>query len=159
MIITLLQDIDCGDQLLQAERTQLFSMKRYLEAQLGKVQVQLQLLSKARAQLTASIQERSRVTDLLCQSMTPSSQHNQSSTSLRSSSTKQIWNGNGRSGNSRNGLLSLVSSRSQSVLSGQAANGASTSSSTYRRHHAKTLSAPAATNTSNNHTVETVGEF
>lgn len=150
-----MQDVDCGDQLLEAERMHLFSMKRYLEAQLGRVQAQLQQLNKARAQLMASIQERSRVTDLLCQSMTPSSQYQSGSTSLRSSSTRQIWNGKGRNG------LPMASSRSQSVLLngfGHPANGISTGSFVRRRRHPQTLSAPA---TSGNYmyTAETVGEL
>ena len=58
-----------ADRLLMAERTHLLSLKRSLESQLRKVQQQLQVLSVARARLVAVIQERSRVTDLLCHSM------------------------------------------------------------------------------------------
>ncbi len=121
-------------------------MKKYLEAQLGRVQVQLQQLNKARAQLIASIQERSRVTDLLCQSMTPSSQF-QSSNSLRSSSTRHLWNGKGRSGSSLEGSVS------QSVM----LNGSGQGGSMHRRQHPKTLSAPA--NNSQYDGAVTVGEY
>lgn len=61
--------MDGADQLLLSERSHLLTLKKLLESHLGKVHVQLQELSKARARLTAVIQERSRVTDLLCQSM------------------------------------------------------------------------------------------
>lgn len=61
--------MDGPDQLLLSERSHLLSLKKLLEAQLAKVQSQLQELSKARARVSAAIQERSRVTDLLCQSM------------------------------------------------------------------------------------------
>ena len=61
--------MDGADQLLLSERSHLLSLKKILESHLSKVQMQLQELSKARARLTAVIQERSRVTDLLCQSM------------------------------------------------------------------------------------------
>ena len=61
--------MDGADQLLLSERSHLQTLKKLLESHLAKVQMQLQELSKARARLTAVIQERSRVTDLLCQSM------------------------------------------------------------------------------------------
>ena len=61
--------MDGADQLLLSERSHLLSLKKFLEAQLSRVQMQLQVLNKARARLSAAIQERSRVTDLLCQSM------------------------------------------------------------------------------------------
>lgn len=61
--------MDGPDQLLLSEREHLLSLKRLLETHLSKVQSQLQELCKARARLYAVIQERSRVTDLLCQSM------------------------------------------------------------------------------------------
>ena len=61
--------MDGADQLLLSERSHLLSLKQFLEAHLSKVQAQLQELSKERARLYAAIQERSRVTDLLCQSM------------------------------------------------------------------------------------------
>ena len=54
---------------LLEERTHLLSIKRSLEAELSKVHQQLQVLSVARARLAAIVQERSRVTDLLCHSM------------------------------------------------------------------------------------------
>ena len=60
---------DAADQCLLEERSHLLSVKRSLEAQLRKAQQQQQVLSVARAQLAAIIQERSRVTDLLCHSM------------------------------------------------------------------------------------------
>ncbi len=63
------QDTDHADRLLMSERTHLLSLKKSLEAQLRKVQQQLQVLNVARARLAAVIQERSRVTDLLCHSM------------------------------------------------------------------------------------------
>ena len=65
----LLQELDGADRLLTAERSHLLSLKRSLESQLRKVQQQLQILNVARARLAAVIQERSRVTDLLCHSM------------------------------------------------------------------------------------------
>ena len=61
--------MDGADELLLSERSHLLTLKKLLESHLAKVQTQLQELSKARARLTAVIQERSRVTDLLCQSM------------------------------------------------------------------------------------------
>jgi hypothetical protein len=61
--------MDGADELLLSERSHLLTLKKLLESHLAKVQMQLQELSKARARLTAVIQERSRVTDLLCQSM------------------------------------------------------------------------------------------
>ena len=61
--------MDGADQLLLSERSHLLTLKKLLESHLAKVQMQLQELSKARTRLTAVIQERSRVTDLLCQSM------------------------------------------------------------------------------------------
>ena len=64
-----LQELDGADRLLTAERSHLLSLKRSLESQLRKVQQQLQVLNVARARLSAAIQERSRVTDLLCHSM------------------------------------------------------------------------------------------
>ena len=48
------------------------SLKRSLESQLRKVQQQLQVLGTARARLAAVIQERSRVTDLICHSLASS---------------------------------------------------------------------------------------
>ncbi len=144
-----MQDTDCADQLLHAERSHLLSLKRSLEAQLNKVQIQLQQLNKARAQLTASIQERSRVTDLLCQSMTPSSQiqSQPSSTSMRPSSARQTWNSKVHSGHS------LRSSRSQSVVSHGCQSSRGRSSATPRKHHSKSLSAPTVS------TSATVGSY
>lgn len=63
------QTTDAADQLLMKERSHLLSVKRSLEAQLRKVQLQLQVLNTTRARLAAIVQERSRVTDLLCHSM------------------------------------------------------------------------------------------
>lgn len=63
------QEPDAADICLLGERAHLFSIKRSLEAQLSKTQQQLQILSVARAHLAAVLQERSRVTDLLCHSM------------------------------------------------------------------------------------------
>ena len=67
--VPLLQEMDGADRLLIAERSHLLSLKRSLESQLRKVQQQLQVLNIARARQAAIIQERSRVTDLLCHSM------------------------------------------------------------------------------------------
>lgn len=60
---------DYADQLLIAEHSHLLSLKRSLEAQLHKVQFQLHELNTARSRLAAVIQERSRVTELLCQAV------------------------------------------------------------------------------------------
>ena len=60
------QDADGADDLLVAERRHLLKLKRILEAQLRSVQKQLQVLDGARRRLTASLQERSRVLDLIC---------------------------------------------------------------------------------------------
>jgi len=51
---------------LTAERQHLLKLKRILEAQLRSVQKQLQVLDGARRRLTACLQERSRVLDLIC---------------------------------------------------------------------------------------------
>lgn len=64
-----LQEQDGGDKLLLSEKSHLISLKRSLEAQLQRVQMQLQELSVSRNRLAAAIQERSRVTDLLCNSI------------------------------------------------------------------------------------------
>ena len=63
------QEPDAADLCLLEEHAHLLSIKHSLEAQLRNVQQQLQVLSVARARLAAVIQERSRVTDLLCHSM------------------------------------------------------------------------------------------
>ena len=60
------KDLDGADDLLGAERKHLLKLKRILEAQLRSVQKQLQVLDGARKRLTASLQERSRVLDLIC---------------------------------------------------------------------------------------------
>jgi hypothetical protein len=60
---------DAADLCFLEEQAHLLSSKRSLEAQLSKAQQQLQVLSLARARLAAVLQERSRVTDLLCHSM------------------------------------------------------------------------------------------
>ena len=65
-----MQEPDAADLCLLEERTHLLSIKCSLEAQLSMVQQQLQVLSVARSRLAAIVQERSRVTDLLCHSMT-----------------------------------------------------------------------------------------
>ena len=67
--VPLLQEMDGADRLLIEERSHLLSLKHSLESQLRKVQQQLQVLNVARARQAAIIQERSRVTDLLCHSM------------------------------------------------------------------------------------------
>ena len=69
LILMHMQEMDGADHLLLSEHSHLLTLKKLLESHLAKVQMQLQELSKARARLTAVIQERSRVTDLLCQSM------------------------------------------------------------------------------------------
>ena len=65
-LIFLCKDFDGADDLLAAERQHLLKLKRILEAQLRSVQKQLQVLDGARKRLTASLQERSRVLDLIC---------------------------------------------------------------------------------------------
>lgn len=60
------KDNDGADDLLQAERMHLLNLKRMLEAQLKLVQQQLQVLDAARRRLSACLQERSRVMDLVC---------------------------------------------------------------------------------------------
>ncbi|CAI8026580.1 Coiled-coil domain-containing protein 105 [Geodia barretti] len=60
---------DAADLCLLEEQAHLLSSKRSLEVQLSKAQQQLQVLSLTRARLAAVLQERSRVTDLLCHSM------------------------------------------------------------------------------------------
>ncbi|ESO96658.1 hypothetical protein LOTGIDRAFT_202010 [Lottia gigantea] len=57
---------DGADDLLNAERSHLLNCKKGLEAQLKLVQQQLQVLDQARKRLFATLQERSRVLDLLC---------------------------------------------------------------------------------------------
>ena len=68
-LVVLSQEPDAADLCLLEEQAQLLFMKRSLEAQLSKAQQQLQLLGFARARLAAVLQERSRVTDLLCHSV------------------------------------------------------------------------------------------
>ncbi|XP_013390840.1 coiled-coil domain-containing protein 105 [Lingula anatina] len=63
------KDIDGADDLLGAERMHLLNLKRMLEAQLKLVQQQLQVLDVARKRLAATIQERSRVLDLVCHAL------------------------------------------------------------------------------------------
>lgn len=102
------QDTDIADRLLHAERTHLISLKKSLEAQLTKVQLQLQQLNQTRARLSSSIQERSRITDLICQSVLPTSSNPlelPKPSSARGSRTD------------RSIASSMRSSRSQSVLS------------------------------------------
>lgn len=60
---------DYANKLLVSEHSHLVSLKRSLEAQLRKVQLQLDELNMVRSRLGAVIQERSRVTDLLCQAI------------------------------------------------------------------------------------------
>lgn len=67
------QEEDYADKLLTEEKSHLLSLKRTLESQLRKVKDKLQELNKVRARLAAAVQERSRVTDLLCQSMSSAS--------------------------------------------------------------------------------------
>ncbi|XP_069121402.1 tektin-like protein 1 [Argopecten irradians] len=56
---------DGADDLLNAERAHLLNCKKALEQQLKSVQQQLQVLDAARRRLFATLQERSRVLDLL----------------------------------------------------------------------------------------------
>lgn len=63
---------DGVDDLLSKELARLSTLKRSLESQLRKVQQQLHVLGVARARLAAVIQERSRVTDLICHSLSSS---------------------------------------------------------------------------------------
>lgn len=60
---------DAADLCLHEEQAQLLGTKQSLESQLSSAQQQLQILSMVRARLAAVLQERSRVTDLLCHSM------------------------------------------------------------------------------------------
>lgn len=76
------KDNDGADDLLQAERLHLLGIKRSLEAQLLLVQQQLHTLDDARRRLSACLQERSRVMDLVCAAL-PSGV-SQSSYSFRS---------------------------------------------------------------------------
>ena len=64
-----MKEPDCPEELLKSEHLHLLSLKRSLEAHLRKVKFQLHELNSTRGCLLAVIQERSRVTDLLCQSM------------------------------------------------------------------------------------------
>lgn len=66
------QEPDGVNELLSKELTRLSTLKRSLESQLRKVQQQLQVLGVARGRLAAVIQERSRVTDLICHSLASS---------------------------------------------------------------------------------------
>ncbi len=61
--------MDTTDKLLKSERFHLLSSKHTLEVQLHKIQVNLQELAAIRSSLAAVIQERSRVTELLCQAI------------------------------------------------------------------------------------------
>ncbi|KAL5013067.1 hypothetical protein ScPMuIL_011618 [Solemya velum] len=63
------RDHDGADDLLNAERAHLLNCKRALESQLKSVQQQLQILDNARRHLFATLQERSRVMDLLCHAL------------------------------------------------------------------------------------------
>lgn len=110
---------------------------------MNKVQLQLQQLNQARARLSSSIQERSRVTDLICQSMSPSNSYVPEPS--RPSSARQPWS-------TRSSASSIRSSRSQSVLS-QLPSGYQSSYTTVgkssstpqpsTRRHSKSYSAPA----------------
>ena len=64
-----LQDQDGADDLLKAENQHLRNLKRMLEAQLRLVQQQLQALDAARRRLANVVQERSRVLDLICHTL------------------------------------------------------------------------------------------
>jgi hypothetical protein len=71
------QEPDGADDLLSAERVHLLTLKKRLESCLHKVLQQLHSLAGIRSQLCATIQERSRVLDLIC--------HSRSSVSLTGS--------------------------------------------------------------------------
>jgi hypothetical protein len=60
------QQIDGADDLLHAEGMHLNNLKRSIESQLQSAQRQLQALSSARRRLSAVLQERTRVQDLIC---------------------------------------------------------------------------------------------
>ncbi|CAL1547406.1 unnamed protein product [Lymnaea stagnalis] len=60
---------DGADDLLEAEHTHLMNCKRTLELQLKSVQQHLQCLESIRKRTFASLQERSRVLDILCHSL------------------------------------------------------------------------------------------
>ena len=68
-----LQQIDGADDLLHAEGMHLSYLKRSLESQLHATQRQLQMLNNARRRLSAVLQERSRVQDLICAAIPSSS--------------------------------------------------------------------------------------
>jgi len=68
---------DGADDMLNAERMHLLNMKKMYEAQLNLIKQQLHILDVARKRLGAVIQERSRVMDLICNSLTPMSAQDQ----------------------------------------------------------------------------------
>ena len=70
--VNIFQELDGADDLLNAEKQHLLKLKRILEAQLRSVQKQLQVLDNARKRLKAVLSERSRVMDLICETV-PSS--------------------------------------------------------------------------------------
>ncbi|KAF6026831.1 CCDC105 [Bugula neritina] len=68
---------DGADDLLNAERMHLLNMKKMYEAQLKLIKQQLHILDVARKRLGAVTQERTRVMDLICNSLTPMSAQEQ----------------------------------------------------------------------------------
>ena len=119
--------MDGAGELLLSERSHLLTLKKLLESHLAKVQAQLQELSKARARLTAVIQERSRVTDLLCQSMMTGA-----SSSLPTPRTKTLRPSSGQS--TRRSHVSSPHDRAKLISSRSSVNLAS--------RHSKSFSAP-----------------
>lgn len=128
--------MDGPDQLLLSEREHLLSLKKALEARLSKVQSQLQELSKARARLYAVIQERSRVTDLLCQSMMSVGSSLPTLTHPRQNALRPS-SGSRASSRSQIGLMPRISG-------GRSKTASSHSSVCLTSRHAKSFSAPVA---------------
>jgi hypothetical protein len=94
-------DNDKGDELLASEHAKLFQNKSLLESLLTKTQHSLQMLNNARAMLSSVLQERSRVTELLCHSI--SSSHDETKQivtprHIKASSAPSIMLGNMKSG-------------------------------------------------------------
>ena len=125
--------MDGPDQLLLSEREHQLSLKLLLETQLSKVQCQLQELSMARARLYAAIQERSRVTDLLCQSMMSAGSGHPTLTRTRPKATRP--SSGSSTSRSQTGLIPEISGI-------HAKTAASHSHVNFTSRHAKSFSAP-----------------
>ncbi len=92
VVVNLTQDRDGAEMLLKSEHTHLLSLKASLEGHLRNVKQLLHELNTSRANLASVLQERSRATDLLCQSM-----------------------GGGNGGGSRGGSMSSLSFKKTSL--------------------------------------------